>query len=92
MVVNDRNRGQLKVGSVIIVTKQTLKTMKKLAIGLLSLGFMGYLINPAIAQASLPEEDECFTFTFKRVSENPMPCLGPGTDCPMTVCTEDWNP
>ena len=66
--------------------------MKKLVFGLLILGLFGYSIHPAIAQASLPGDDECYTFTFRRLSEDPTPCQGPGTDCPLTICTDDWNP
>jgi hypothetical protein len=65
--------------------------MKKLVFGFLILGAFGYFANPAAAQASLPG-DECYTFTFKRLSEDPTPCQGPGTDCPLTICTDDWNP
>lgn len=66
--------------------------MKRIVFGLLFLGSFGYLISPAVAQESLPGEGECFTFTFRRLSDDPTPCQGPGTDCPLTICTDDWNP
>ena len=67
--------------------------MKKVFVfGLFVLGSFSYLGVPAFAQESLPGEDECYTFTFRRLSDDPTPCQGPGTDCPLTVCTDDWNP
>lgn len=33
--------------------------------------------------------EDCMEFSFKRVGNDPTPCQGDGSDCPLKVCADD---